>query len=135
MSSIDFERRRLKNLRSRVLGGHTSLQIVVGAVIIAALALAFVFRPGQSSEEVKSSTAAPRSAPTAAVAAAIPTATVTPVPPQERTHVVVTGDNLTGLAQKYYGDASKWEKIYEANKDTLKSPDSLQLGQKLKIPN
>lgn len=135
MSSIDFQRRRLGNLRSRVLGGHTSLQIVVGAVIIAALALAFVFRPGQSPEEAKSPTAAPRSAPTAAVAAAIPTATVTPPPQQQRTHTVVTGDSLTGLAQKYYGDASKWEKIYEANKDTLQNPDSLQLGQKLKIPN
>jgi nucleoid-associated protein YgaU len=47
---------------------------------------------------------------------------------------VTSGDTLTSIAQKYYGDASKWEKVFDANRDTLPSSNALQVGQKLKIP-
>ena len=49
-------------------------------------------------------------------------------------HVVVKGDTLGGIAKRYYGDATKADKIRNANKDKLKSDKSLQLGMKLKIP-
>lgn len=42
-----------------------------------------------------------------------------PGPLWPRRHEVVPGDTLRTLAQKYYGDPSLWEKIYEANRDKI----------------
>ena len=53
---------------------------------------------------------------------------------EHRMHDVVSGDTLSGLAKKYYGDASKYNKIFEANRDQLNDPDKIKVGQKLKIP-
>ena len=47
---------------------------------------------------------------------------------------VVSGDSLSKIAKREYGDANKWERIYEANRDVLKNPDKIYPGQKLKIP-
>lgn len=49
-------------------------------------------------------------------------------------HVVVAGETLSGIAKKFYGDASKYMKIFEANKDKLTNPDKIHPGQELKIP-
>lgn len=49
-------------------------------------------------------------------------------------HEVVKGDTLSKIAQKYYGDASLYPQIFEANKDTLSDPDKIRIGQKLRIP-
>ena len=53
---------------------------------------------------------------------------------EPRTHEVAAGDTLTGMAQRYYGDASQFRKIFEANRDQLSDPDKIKVGQKLKIP-
>lgn len=52
------------------------------------------------------------------------------------TYVVRPGDNLSRIAgyDFVYGDRNLWKKIYEANKDKLKSPDKVVVGQKLIIP-
>ena len=55
-----------------------------------------------------------------------------PVP--AKVYEVVGGDTLSKIAKKYYGDAGKYMKIFEANKDQLKDPDKISVGQKLKIP-
>jgi LysM repeat protein len=55
-----------------------------------------------------------------------------PVP--AKIHEVVGGDTLSKIAKKFYGDANKYMKIFEANKDQLKDPDKIKVGQKLKIP-
>ena len=57
-----------------------------------------------------------------------------PTAPSGRRHTVVKGDTLFSLAQKYYGNRSKWRAILEANRDVLPSQDSLRLGMDLKIP-
>jgi len=50
-------------------------------------------------------------------------------------HVVVSGDTLSGIAKKYYDDAGKYLKIYEANKDLIgDNPDLIQPGMELVIP-
>jgi NitT/TauT family transport system substrate-binding protein len=49
-------------------------------------------------------------------------------------YTVAPGDTLSYLALKYYGDQYKWEKIYEANKQTMRDPHSLYVGQKITIP-
>ena len=53
----------------------------------------------------------------------------------ESRHVVVSGDTLSGLAKKYYGKASLYMKMFEANKDQLSNPDLIKVGQKLRIPS
>ena len=52
----------------------------------------------------------------------------------EQTYVVVSGDSLSKIAKRYYGDANKWPRIHEANRDQIKNPDLIHPGQKLKIP-
>jgi nucleoid-associated protein YgaU len=51
-----------------------------------------------------------------------------------RTYTVVSGDSLSKIAQREYGDANKWQKIFEANKDQIKDPDLIHPGQQLRIP-
>ena len=57
------------------------------------------------------------------------------LPAPARIHEVVSGDTLSKIAKQYYGEASKYMKIFEANKDQLKDPDHIKVGQKLKIPD
>jgi nucleoid-associated protein YgaU len=49
-------------------------------------------------------------------------------------HTVVSGDNLSKIAKHYYGDASKYPVIFEANRPMLKDPDAIFPGQMLRIP-
>jgi LysM repeat protein len=49
-------------------------------------------------------------------------------------HVIQKGDSLWSIAKKYYGDGSKCNYIYNANKDKIKNPAMLSIGWKLKIP-
>lgn len=52
----------------------------------------------------------------------------------EVTHKIKANDNLYNLAIKYYNNQSKWKIIYQANKNQMQDPDSLQVGQELRIP-
>jgi nucleoid-associated protein YgaU len=54
--------------------------------------------------------------------------------PPAQYHTVVRGDTLSAIAKKYYGDASKYPVIFEANKPMLKDPDKIYPGQSLRIP-
>ena len=58
------------------------------------------------------------------------TATATAV----RTYTVKAGDTLSAIAKQHLGDANKYMKIYEANRDQLSDPDKIKPGQVLKIP-
>lgn len=49
-------------------------------------------------------------------------------------HKVRPNDNLLNISRKYYGDETKWKKIYVANKGNVKNPDTLYIGQELLIP-
>jgi len=49
-------------------------------------------------------------------------------------YVVKKGDTLSAIAQKHYGKASKYMKIFEANRPMLKDPDKIYPGQSLRIP-
>jgi nucleoid-associated protein YgaU len=51
-----------------------------------------------------------------------------------RVHEVAKGDTLSAIAKKYYGNASQYPKIFDANRDILDDPDKIQPGQRLKIP-
>ncbi|HMB53803.1 MAG TPA: peptidoglycan-binding protein LysM, partial [Thermoanaerobaculia bacterium] len=49
-------------------------------------------------------------------------------------YTVESGDTLSGIAKKHYGDAGKYMVIFEANKPMLKDPDKIYPGQVLRIP-
>ena len=50
-------------------------------------------------------------------------------------YTVEPGDTLSGLARKHYGNALQWEKIFQANKATMKNPDYIYVGQTIIIPS
>jgi nucleoid-associated protein YgaU len=54
--------------------------------------------------------------------------------PYTQYYVVKKGDTLSKIAREYYGDANLYPQIFEANRDVLKDPDKIQVGQKLRIP-
>jgi nucleoid-associated protein YgaU len=54
--------------------------------------------------------------------------------PYTQTYVVQSGDSLSKIAERFYGDASLYNKIFEANRDILKDPNKIFPGQKLRIP-
>lgn len=53
----------------------------------------------------------------------------------ETIYEVVSGDTLSKIAKHFYGEAGKYTKIFEANKDQLSDPDKIKVGQKLRIPD
>jgi nucleoid-associated protein YgaU len=54
--------------------------------------------------------------------------------PAARYYDVKPGDSLSKIAKEVYGDASKYNQIFEANRPMLKDPDKIYAGQKLRIP-
>jgi tetratricopeptide (TPR) repeat protein len=48
---------------------------------------------------------------------------------------VVSGDTLSKISSKFYDDSGKWDLIYQANKDRMKSASDLRVGQTIVIPN
>jgi len=51
-----------------------------------------------------------------------------------RTHTVVSGDTLTGIAAEYLGASTRWTEILDANAGVLSSAWDLEPGQVLQIP-
>jgi nucleoid-associated protein YgaU len=52
-----------------------------------------------------------------------------------QTYTVKSGDTLSKIAQQFYGDSGQYMRIFEANRDKLKDPDKIQVGQRLTIPS
>jgi len=57
-----------------------------------------------------------------------------PVKVDTREYTVKKGDTLSKIAQNEYGKAHRWKYLYELNKDRIKNPNKLKVGQKLIIP-
>ena len=83
------------------------------------------------------------SAPAAAAKPAAAASTNAPVlmPPKPapaqtamQTYIVQSRDTLSSIAAKLYNDPGKWKTIYDANRNTLTSPQSVRAGQTLIIP-
>lgn len=75
-----------------------------------------------------SSTNAPKSAPGKAMDPASQRTS------ESTTYTVRKGDTLSAIAQRTYGDANEWRRIYEANRDSIDNPDLIHPGQELNIP-
>ncbi len=60
--------------------------------------------------------------------------TVTNPEPEATFHVVESGDTLSMISKKVYGDPMKYNVIFEANQPMLEHPDKIYPGQTLRIP-
>lgn len=58
-----------------------------------------------------------------------------PAPVEEvQYYEIVSGDTLSGIAKKFYGNASDYPRIFDANKEVIKDPNKIYVGQKIRIP-
>jgi nucleoid-associated protein YgaU len=57
-----------------------------------------------------------------------------PLKPEKQFYTVKKGDYLSKIAKEVYGNANKYNVIFEANKPMLKNPDLIYPGQVLVIP-
>ena len=48
-------------------------------------------------------------------------------------YVIKKGDTLSALAKTYYGNAMDYPRIFEANREVIKDPDLIFVGQKIRI--
>lgn len=51
-----------------------------------------------------------------------------------QTYTVKSGDTLSKISKELYGDSNEYMSIFYANRDKLKDPDNIQVGQQLTIP-
>ena len=51
-----------------------------------------------------------------------------------QSYTVKSGDTLSKISKQYYGDANEYMRIFYANRDKLRDPDKIQVGQQLTIP-
>ena len=49
-------------------------------------------------------------------------------------YIVKAGDTLSAIAKQFYGDASKYPRIFDANREVIKDADLIFPGQKIRIP-
>ena len=54
--------------------------------------------------------------------------------PRMEKYTVQKQDTLQKISKKFYGTTKKWNKIYEANTDTLKGPNKIYPGRVINIP-
>jgi len=50
------------------------------------------------------------------------------------TYTVQKGDTLQKISNKFFGTTKKWMKIFEANKNVLKTPNNIYPGKTINIP-
>ena len=47
---------------------------------------------------------------------------------------IKSGDTLSAIAKQFLGDANAYPKIFEANREVIKDPNKIFVGQKIRIP-
>ena len=108
-------------------------QAAVSTSVIEALPPAF-----QPPKPVDAAPAKPAAEPVICPAPAEPAkpAVAAPKPVEEppKTYTVAPGDSLYGISQKIFGTTRHVNRIYEANKDRIKDPNTLQVGINLRMP-
>jgi ABC-type nitrate/sulfonate/bicarbonate transport system substrate-binding protein/LysM repeat protein len=94
---------------------------------------------GVAREERRPAVARPGSKPEQPSRTAKPIEPVTGTPPRGTAkhvdYTVKAGDTLSHLALDFYGDASWWGRIYDANRQVIRNPDYIYIGQKISIPS
>jgi nucleoid-associated protein YgaU len=57
-----------------------------------------------------------------------------PISAEVEYYEIVAGDTLSGIAKRFYGNANAYPEIFEANREVIKDPDLIFVGQKIRIP-
>ncbi len=47
---------------------------------------------------------------------------------------IQSGDTLSKIAKRVYGDAMEYMKIFEANREVIEDPDKIFVGQRIRLP-
>ena len=110
------------------LPGIPRIAIWAGALGVAALALFFL--PALLGVGGGGTGASPSPSGTAVVATASPDPTASPQPTQQ-TYILKSGDTLLKVAKKF---GLTLDQLVAANKDTIKNPDKVKVGQEIIIP-
>jgi nucleoid-associated protein YgaU len=71
---------------------------------------------------------------TVGTSAAAPADTQGTAGPSSTLYTVKRGDTLSAIAESCYGDANKYQQIFEANRPMLGDPNKIYPGQVLRIP-
>jgi LysM repeat protein len=61
-------------------------------------------------------------------------AVITRHQPAARTYTVRPGDTLSSIARRFYGSTADWALLYHANSSVVHNPNSIYVGEVLKIP-
>jgi len=54
--------------------------------------------------------------------------------PDVEYYTIVSGDSLSKIAKKFYGNAMDYPKLFDANREVIKDPDLIYPGQKIRVP-
>ena len=115
----------------------------LGKVIIGGLGAAFAARAAASffgnKDEDKAAGEKPAAKPAPPISGDVAGVSSTSAAPATQAdsagaYTVVSGDTLSKIAKHYYGDATLWPRIFEANRDVLSDPNRIFPGQVLRIP-
>lgn len=49
-------------------------------------------------------------------------------------YTIESGDSLSKIAKRFYGDPMKYKELFEANREVIEDPDKIFPGQKIRIP-
>ena len=96
-----------------------------------AIAGAMVALPQAAHAEVKTPAKATTVTEQAHMAALVTKA----APSATRTYAVRSGDTLSGIARKFYGNSARWTWIYAANRSKIHNPNVIYVGERLTIPS
>jgi nucleoid-associated protein YgaU len=91
--------------------------------------------PRSTPANIRENSAAPGTERTKSITGTVKSVATLSFPVGAREYTVEAGDTLSVIARNYYGSHLKWEKIYQANKSTMKHPDYIYVGQKIIIPS
>lgn len=80
------------------------------------------------------STATPAMPPLVNVPRTAPASPASAQRPKPRTYTVQFGDNLVDIARKLYGDGRRYQDLFEANRNQLRTPTDLKAGMVLAVP-
>ena len=133
MDSSHLHRRPHKIRRTGRHATPSQVEKVAGTAAKAAPAVAIagalVALPQSAHAEVKTQASA-----TTVTEQAHTTALVKQAAQSSRTYAVRSGDTLSGIAKRFYGNPSHWTWIYAANRSKIHNPNSIFVGERLTIP-
>ena len=134
MSSVPRHRRKRKIRRT---GQHTGPSQVEKAAQTAGKAAPVVVAAGAlaaAAPQVSGSAAAAAAASGQPAIRAHLDAAVHPAQATGRTYAVRAGDTLSGIAQRFYGHADDWHRLYAVNHSKITDPGLIYVGQQLSVP-